>query len=1111
MHLDRCDFDRYIKTRDFKRLFAELGWDNVKLHVPIAIEEHLFTLEAVAEKRGFTIFTCSTMTDGEIPHADIRKKIDRQVTKRFFEHIIIFINKDGSWQIWQSSIRAANKPIIVRETHYHAHQSPEILVQKLSGLFFSLDEEDRIGLVDVRQRVSESFNKNTERITRQFYEKFKKHHTAFLNFIDGIQSQVDRDWYASLMLNRLMFIYFIQKKGFLDNDRHYLRNRLQMTREKRGRDQFYSFYRNFLLVLFHQGLGAPHHSQALEKEIGRVPYLNGGLFDEHRLEKDNPALQIKDEAFERLFDFFDEYQWHLDNRISASGRDINPDVIGYIFEKYINDRAEMGAYYTKEDITDYLSKNCIIPRLFDIVKKERAAATGLWQLAQENPDRYMYDAMRHGVRQELPDNWQELSIDERVAAGLPDDIAIGIDTSAPNLLERRASWNRRAPQEIALPTEIYREVIERRKRYWEIYAKLSDGEIADINDFITYNLDIRQFAQDAVAYCESPDFIRAMYKALCRITILDPTCGSGAFLFAALNILEPLYETCLLRMQEFLEAEDQAGGRRYSPFRQVLDEMKKHPNPHYYIYKKIILQNLYGVDIMNEAVEIAKLRLFLKLMAELDDVAQVEPLPDIDFNIRAGNTLVGFATEKELHDAIGATFDFDDMQSILRDKMELVALAFKRYKEVQLSGQDLDHADYKAAKDDLNGRLAELDEELNHYLARQYGVEPAKKREYEGWKASHKPFHWLAEFYEIVHANGGFDVIIGNPPYVEYSNARKIYKVLERNYQTLLSGNLYAFITERSMGIIHRSGKIGLIVPIALVCTQRMEPLIQLIKTKTSSSWISCYAERPSKLFSGAEVLLAISIMHFSNYTKANYITGLRKWISEYRPVLFETIRYNKVYNQIRSYLLPKIDCILELGLIEKVFYNSKSLEYSLKKDSINKIFYRIGGGRYWKIFTNFQPVFILNGQSAVSSRENYLYFEDSASRDIAIAALNSSLFFWYFQLTTNGRDMNPSDLRQFPLNIDSIPDYMKNEIQTMTQKLMSDYKKYKIMKSKVSKKTGHIQYEEFYPRQSKNILDEIDILLGSLYNLSEEELDYIINYDIKYRMGEELESEEVD
>ena len=107
--------------------------------------------------------------------------------------------------------------------------------------------------------------------------------------------------------------------------------------------------------------------------LGKVPYLNGGLFDVHDLERDNPEIQIPDEAFQKIFDFFDAYDWHLDDRPLRNDNEINPDVLGYIFEKYINQK-QMGAYYTKEDITGYISRNTIIPFLFDQAKKECAIA-----------------------------------------------------------------------------------------------------------------------------------------------------------------------------------------------------------------------------------------------------------------------------------------------------------------------------------------------------------------------------------------------------------------------------------------------------------------------------------------------------------------------------------------------------------------------------------------------------------------------------------------------------------------------------------------------------------------------------------------------------------------
>ena len=125
-----------------------------------------------------------------------------------------------------------------------------------------------------------------------------------------------------------------------------------------------------MLRLFHEGFGKRPKERAadLEKLIGRIPYLNGGMFERHDIEKRyGDDIQIPDKAFERIFDYFDQYQWHLDERPLRADNEINPDVLGYIFEKYINQK-QMGAYYTKEDITEYIGKNTVLPFLFDAAR-----------------------------------------------------------------------------------------------------------------------------------------------------------------------------------------------------------------------------------------------------------------------------------------------------------------------------------------------------------------------------------------------------------------------------------------------------------------------------------------------------------------------------------------------------------------------------------------------------------------------------------------------------------------------------------------------------------------------------------------------------------------------
>lgn len=357
-------FSEYVKSYDFIGLFNYLGWDRSKAKLTdVMIKNQTYKFTNIAQKSSFLIVECRA-EDGKIPIYSIRSRIDSELRKQVQEHMIIFCDGLNNEQVWLYSYRFNGK-IKKTEVSYNILQDPERLYQRTAGLFFSLDEQDNITIFDVTQRMNSNFAVNTEKVTKKFYDGFKKQHIKFIEFMEGVSESVDKEWYASIMLNRLMFCYFFQKRGFLDNDRDYLRNRLNQCKQIKGKDKFYSFYKDFLLILFHNGLAEPEHDTDLIKMIGRVPYLNGGIFDVHFLERKYPNIEIDDKAFEMVFDFFDTYEWYLDSRECASGNEISPDVLGYIFEKYINDRSSMGAYYTQEDITEYIGRNSILPYILD--------------------------------------------------------------------------------------------------------------------------------------------------------------------------------------------------------------------------------------------------------------------------------------------------------------------------------------------------------------------------------------------------------------------------------------------------------------------------------------------------------------------------------------------------------------------------------------------------------------------------------------------------------------------------------------------------------------------------------------------------------------------------
>jgi hypothetical protein len=1128
--MKKSTFKNYIQNFQFQELFIDLGWNHIRRDPhPVRVGEELFQLKPITEKEGFHILLCNANEDGEIPDYTTRKKLETKVTKLYREHLIIFTNKAGTEQLWQWMIRKPNQPARISDTRWIKGQSPELLYQKASGLFFSLDEEDEITIVDVKERVAKNFDKNNEKVTKKFYTKFKTQHNKFLKFINGIEKKTDRDWYASLMLNRLMFCYFIQKKGFLDGDFNYLQNKLKACQERKGEDEFYNFYRDFLLALFHEGLGAPYQSESTEIELGNIPYLNGGLFDEHDLER-SYDIHIDDDAFESIFNFFDQWEWHLDTRHGATGKEINPDVIGYIFEKYINDRADMGAYYTKEDITDYISKNSILPYLFDETERHYDTAFNtdgpIWEMLKNSGDKYIYDAVKHGIPKDEENeevlNWRHVVSwwESPVFADLDDDLKAGLNPNQEDLVGIREAWNTSAPEEVALSTEIWREVIERRKRYVEVRQAIENGEITEINELITYNLNIRQFVQDVVENIDDPKFILHFYKSMAGdgknrhpVSVLDPTCGSGAFLFAGLNILEPLYETCLLRMRSYIAEEDQLNAEDESKFRnqyiffmEVLEEVQSdyHPNQEYFVYKSIILRNLYGVDIMREAVEIAKLRLFLKMVATVDvDTSKenlgLEPLPDIDFNIRAGNTLVGVGTEEEIDTLFDGFFDFDNTKEQVQEYCEIVSKAFNHYKQIQLTyGEDFES--FKEAKRDLSDRLTDLRGKLDEML---------KKRHYPGknleeWKESHQPFHWYAEFYDIIHDRGGFDVIIGNPPYVEYSQIKKKYKV--NNYQTLKAGNIYAFVIERTIRIQSNGGRNGMIIQLSAFSTPRMAVFKDYWVESNRRGWLSFFDDRPGKLFDGIEhIRTAICLGQIGESTSNVATTTYNKFKSEFREYLFDCLKFESLNNSVKSDVVLKLDSKLEGNIVDKLWACNKSIgHFTTRSKNDNFVFYGYGYGYFGKIL-NFKSHYT-SENSNKSTGDKYLYINDSFDSDVFVALMNSSLFYWHFSTYSDGHNFTKHVIENMPFEYPEV--VICEELKSLVSELMEDLKRNSNRKIANYRSTGRVEYDEYFPKLSKNIIDRIDRVLAKYLNLESEELDHIINYDIKYRMGSELEDE---
>ncbi|MEA5577192.1 Eco57I restriction-modification methylase domain-containing protein [Anabaena sp. UHCC 0451] len=809
MKFNRSQVKKYLQLSDFTSLFIEeLGWDYAETSpIYLTVDEENYTIEATAQKRGMMVYHCVS-DKGILPISKIRKKIDTEITSYSQEHLIIYTDKNQEKQVWQWVKRESVTKTKSKETTFNITQSGELLTQKLESLFIDFAEEESLTLTDVTKRTQNAFD--IDKVTKKFFDDFQLEHRKFVTFIQGIDNLKDANWYASVILNRLMFIYFLQKKGFLDHgNTNYLQDKLKIS-QTRGTDLY---YQEFLTTLFFDGFGKSEKFRKDETPalIGKIKYINGGLFLPHIIEeKYHGKITISDAGFEDIFKLFSGYTWHLDDTPSGKDDEINPDVLGYIFEKYINQK-EFGAYYTKPEITNYLCERTI--------------------------------------------------------------------------------------------------------------NKFISEKIGNVQVFEHLNNQLCQQLLDDV---------------LPQLSILDPACGSGAFLVAALQHLIKIYTAIF----DFI----QVSGNESNQAR--LSKIKKdHPSLDYYIKKRVITDNLYGVDIMEEAVEIAKLRLFLSLVASAKTVDDLEPLPNVDFNIMAGNSLIGLIrVDNERFDIQGNLKNPDILQllnarkyqDILNEKNESI----RKYKEHAFIIGEVEGTEQEDRLESLRHHIHDVNREsmikLNELLLKEFGNLKIKYEEVQlKGKATKrvlniadmeglKPFHWGYHFDQII-AKGGFDIILGNPPwetfqpngkefFSQYSDnifknkmslkefkheidkllvnediknnwlqyqsnfvhTREYFRVAEQyqNQVPIIDGkrhgkdiNLYKLFVEQCLNLLSPHGECGLVIPSGIYTDLGCKQLREMLFSQTKITGLFCFENRKA-IFEGVDSRFKFVVLTFENGNK---------------------------------------------------------------------------------------------------------------------------------------------------------------------------------------------------------------------------------------------------
>ena len=293
-----------------------------------------------------------------------------------------------------------------------------------------------------------------------------------------------------------------------------------------------------------------------------------------------------------------------------------------------------------------------------------------------------------------------------------------------------------------------------------------------------------------------------------------------------------------------------------------------------------------------------------------------------------------------------------------------------------------------------------------------------------------------------------------------------------------------------------------MIIPISVACSGAMEPLRHQLAQMMRSLWLSHYSNRPGQLFAGAQNRLTILVASRQETNPNGYSTRYHRWDSKRgeRENLFPCLQYQLLHGATSAFhrLLPKLGCLEAQNALEKI-RSTKTVEFTASKNGTHSVFWvRVPG--YFCQFLLKPPMAKPEdgGPDRIRGEVNEIRFHDRDMCRLVHAVLNSSTYYQFFCTYTDTRHINPSDVSGFPLDPTNFRKDTREKLNELSGKLTKCFAAHKT----VWRKSG-LLIDSIDSKSCKAVVDEIDIELGHHFGFTEDELDFIINYDIKYRMGQ--------
>jgi hypothetical protein len=349
--------------------------------------------------------------------------------------------------------------------------------------------------------------------------------------------------------------------------------------------------------------------------------------------------------------------------------------------------------------------------------------------------------------------------------------------------------------------------------------------------------------------------------------------------------------------------------------------------------------------------------------------------------------------------------------------------------------------------------------------------------------------------------SGYFDVVIGNPPYgatsgvSDKSHFQKTY-ITSKTIKNVQKGSLDTFtlFIECGHSLCNIGGNLHYIVPISITSSDSMTGVHRLLENNCSKIKISSYSVNPQPIFENAVV--NTSILFFQKDSKKCEHILATKMYRKNAKFNLQYLVNNLQFIDVKAVKLvgryPKISLDIEKRILEKILSQNGKVG-NLIKENGKPIYYRTSGGRYFKVITNY---------STGSTKEKALHFDNKIADTIG-AVLSSNLNFWFYQIFSNNLDLKMYEIESFGIPIAKFNDDRTKKIEKIYTDYLIDIEK----NANIRHSTGHSAYkvdtyQYFRIGKSKHLIDKIDDLVCPLYGLTEEETEFIKNYEVEFRLS---------